>query len=61
LNLHTIFTFEGDNLNFNIKGARNSPKMEYTCMNCRKILENPEGPFGKRFCSEECRREYMGK
>jgi DNA-directed RNA polymerase subunit RPC12/RpoP len=49
-------------LNFNVNGVRgNTPKMGYTCMNCRKEIENPEGPFGKRFCSEECRKEYMGK
>ena len=29
-------------------------------MNCGKPIENPEGPFGRRFCSDKCKKEYMG-
>jgi len=46
----------------NIKGSYikgKTPTSECKCMNCNAIIENPNGLFGKKFCSEECKEEYM--
>jgi len=45
-------------INSNYSSTR-APKMEYKCMACGQIIENPEGPFGKRFCSEYCKEKYL--
>ncbi len=43
-----------------IRNLRSSvPKIEYKCLNCGKKIENPEGPYGKRFCSEDCKLAYF--
>ncbi|MCR4334968.1 MAG: hypothetical protein NUV57_00335 [archaeon] len=35
---------------------------EYRCMNCSKIIMNPEGDmYSKRFCSAKCFDTYMEK
>lgn len=48
----------------NIKGSYVSgktPVVASKCMSCGKPIENPTaGIDGRRFCSQACKKEYMG-
>ncbi|MDD4983473.1 MAG: hypothetical protein PHH82_01375 [Candidatus ainarchaeum sp.] len=44
------------------RGGLTSTVIQYTCMNCKKvILESGPGAYGRRFCCEDCKDEYMEK
>jgi len=46
----------------NVKGSfikSKEVKIDYKCMNCGLPLENPDGPYARRFCSDACKEEYM--
>ncbi|MEK6958214.1 MAG: hypothetical protein AABW99_04535 [archaeon] len=43
-------------------GRRSTYQPEAKCMNCGKIIDNPEGGiYNRRFCSEKCTQEYLGQ
>ncbi|MBI2598013.1 MAG: hypothetical protein HYW50_02355 [Candidatus Diapherotrites archaeon] len=35
-------------------------KRDVTCMMCGRSFPAGSGIYGRRFCSEECRNEYLG-
>ncbi len=43
-------------------GLGGSSTIQYTCMNCRKVIQDSgAGVYGRRFCCEACKDEYMKK
>jgi hypothetical protein len=49
--------------NVRSRGGLTATNIQYTCMNCGRVISNPsgQGAYGRRFCCDDCKDEYMEK